>query len=205
MPNSMRTIPYLAEWHRRYSPDGLRVIAAHTPASQLTSADETVEAAVTRLGLEYPVINDNEGELWSMYGAHGYPMRFLWDGDFRLVDMQVGEGAYLETELMIQQLLGIEREPMAAVRPEDESGATRVMPTESVSGAFEGEYHAGGVWISVAGSGSVIVDGDQSPVDGPAAIELRSHEVHTSGSISIEAGEGVEILSTVFTPGISPD
>ncbi|MEI6448000.1 MAG: DipZ protein, partial [Actinomycetes bacterium] len=94
MPQSMRTLPYLKAWHERYSGDGLRVVAAHTPASAETESDEVVEAAVARLGIEFPVLNDNEGELWSFCGATGYPTRYLWDGDFRLHDLQIGEGEY---------------------------------------------------------------------------------------------------------------
>lgn len=209
MAQSMRTLPYLSEWHRRYAESGLRVIGVHTPASPATADDATVEAAVARLGIEYPVINDPEGELWSFYGASGYPTRYLWDGDFRLADLQLGEGEYAAAERMIQELLGVEGDPVAPVRPEDAEGALVEVPTESAVGPRSGPYRAGGVWVSVLGEGTLFADGDEHAVTGPAAIELRSHPVATDGTISIEAGPGVEVVATVFTPGLaaadSPD
>lgn len=202
VPQSMRTMPYLKEWHARYSDAGLRVIGAHTPSSDLTASDEVVGAAVTRLGIEYPVLNDAEGELWSFHGCEGYPSRYLWNGDFRLVDLHIGEGNYLETEILIQDMLGIERDPFGPVRPEDAPDALVAAPSNPVEGAHSGDYTGGGVWVSVTGHGVVHADGREFAVEGPSAIELRSHPASIDASIAIEAGDGVTVIATVFTPGL---
>lgn len=207
MPQSMRTMPYLAAWHDRYADRGLRVVGVHTPASPMTAADEVVEAAVARLGIDYPVVNDPEGELWSFYGATGYPSRYIWDGDFRLVDLQIGEGEYEAAELLLQGLLDGpdgHPSPLAPLRPEDAPGALVEQPTEPTGGPHSGAYRAGGVWVSLSGTGTIAVDGDEIAVEGPAAIELRSHPVSTEATISISPGPGVEVIATVFTPGLVP-
>ncbi len=79
--------------------------------------------AVARLGIAYPVLIDSELEVWQEYENEGWPARYLFDGRARLFDYHYGEGAYAETELAIQELLGVEREPLAPLRPEDAPGA----------------------------------------------------------------------------------
>ena len=120
--NSLRTLPYLMAWHERYAADGLRVIGIHTggfPPARDTSA---VRAAVARLGIEYPVVIDERLELWDFYGNEGWPARYLWDPSGALYSMHYGEGAYAETEREIQALLGVERELVPPLRPEDAEG-----------------------------------------------------------------------------------
>ena len=125
-PNSMRTLPYLKAWHERYCADadgGLRVIGIHSPGFAPARERGAVEAAVARLEIAYPVLLDPDLEMWQEYENAGWPARYLFDRRSRLFDYHYGEGAYQETELAIQELLGIEREPLAPLRPEDAPGA----------------------------------------------------------------------------------
>lgn len=203
-PNSLRMIPWMEEWHRRYSDAGLRVIAVHTPGSPLTAQPEVVEAAVSRLSITHPVVLDPDGEIWSFYGVGGYPTRYLWDGELRLVDLHPGEGEYAAGERLIQELLGVEDELTEPGRPEEEEGAVLAAPTASVDGLFSGPYAAGGVWVVANGTGSVKLDDRSFAVDGPVALELLSHGAHSEGELAAEVEGDVEILSTVFTPGVIP-
>ena len=79
---------------------------------------------------------DSELELWREYENEGWPARYLFDGRARLFEYHYGEGAYAETELAIQELLGVEREPLAALRPEDVPGARLTPQTEDQPGAY---------------------------------------------------------------------
>jgi len=56
--NSLRTLPYLKAWHERYYDSGLRVIGVHCPGYSFGRDQETVAAAVERLGIEYAVLLD---------------------------------------------------------------------------------------------------------------------------------------------------
>ena len=67
--------------------------------------------------IRHPVLIDSELELWRDYENEGWPARYLFDGHARLFEYHYGEGAYTETELAIQELLGVEREPLAPLRP----------------------------------------------------------------------------------------
>ncbi len=61
----------------------------------------------------------------------------------RLFEFHYGEGAYAETELAIQELLGVEFEPLAPVRPEDEPDALLVRQSDDVAGPYSGPTSPG--------------------------------------------------------------
>src|SRR6476619_1353513 len=92
--NSLRTLPYVGEWHRRYADDGLRVIGVHSPGFEPSSREDSVREAVTRLGVEHPVVIDGRLEIWDLYGNEGWPARYLFDQRGILFDVHMGEGAH---------------------------------------------------------------------------------------------------------------
>ena len=208
-PNSMRTLPYLKAWHERYADDGLRIVGVHSPGFEASSDEAAVRAAVARLGIAYPVLIDTEFLLWQDYENQGWPARYLFNGRARLFDYHYGEGAYTETELAIQELLGLEREPLAPLRPEDAPGALLAEPTPDQEGAYSGTYEAGGVWVVTEGAGSLVAStAGQSAalaLDGPGAYPLFEHPGHTRAELRLEPGGGVRVLATCFTPGLAGD
>jgi thiol-disulfide isomerase/thioredoxin len=207
-PNSLRTLPYLKEWHERYGPAGLRVIGVHCPGFDPSREEQAVRDAVTRLQIAYPVLIDSALEVWEDYGNVGWPARYLFDGRARLIDYHHGEGGYGETELAIQELVGVQREPMEPQRPEDAPGARILAQTEDQLGAYSGPYEAGGVWAVLDGTGTVRVAGGgeteaELTVGHPGAYPLIEHRRHTVGVLELECGDGVECLATCFTPGVA--
>jgi hypothetical protein len=122
--NSLRTLPYMKAWHERYGPPPptssapqaevptLCVVGIHSPGFERSRERGAVEAAVARLGISYPVLLDPDLEMWQEYENRGWPARYLFDGRGMLFDYHFGEGAYRETELAIQELLGVQREPL---------------------------------------------------------------------------------------------
>jgi thiol-disulfide isomerase/thioredoxin len=208
-PNSIRTLPYLKAWHERYGEDGLRIVGVHSPGFDVSREEDAVREAVARLGVEYPVLIDPELELWREYENEGWPARYLFDGGARLFEYHFGEGGYEETERAIQELLGVEREPLRPVRPEDAPGATLMMPTPQQPGAYSGPYEAGGVWAVLSGHGKASVNGGRTQggselqVERPGAYALIEHERHATGAIELELDAGVECHATCFTPGLA--
>ncbi len=201
-PNSIRTLPYVRAWHERYAEAGLRVIGVHSPGFPASVSVDAVGAAVERLGIDYAVVVDPELQIWQEYENLGWPARYLFKPDLCLFEYHYGEGAYTETELAIQELLGIEREPVAPVRPEDVPGAELVIQTEDVVGPYSGPYEAGGVWGVFDGAGAVAVNGSVVEIAHPGAFELISHEHSTAGTLDLAVGDGVECLAVCFTPGL---
>jgi len=115
--NSLRTLPYMKAWHERYQADGLQVVGIHSPGFARSRERQAVQAAVARLGIAYPVLLDPDLEMWREYENRGWPARYLFDRRSVLFDYHYGEGAYTETELAIQELLGVTREPLAPLLP----------------------------------------------------------------------------------------
>ena len=111
--NSLRTLPYLKAWHERYADAGLRIISVHTGAFPPSREEAHIRRAVERLEIPWAVALDTDLLVWDDYGNEGWPARYLWDRDLMLHSLHYGEGAYAETELEIQALLGVEREPLA--------------------------------------------------------------------------------------------
>jgi thiol-disulfide isomerase/thioredoxin len=209
-PSSLRTLPYVKAWHERYGAAGLRVIGVHCPGFEASRGEQAVREAVARLGIAHPVLIDSELQLWQEYENLGWPARYLFDGHARLFDYHYGEGAYAETELAIQELVGVRREPLEPLRPEDVAGALLEPQTEDQAGAYSGRYEAGGVWAVLAGVGTVTVNGGETfgrrelTVAHPGAYPLIEHERHTVGELRMEIGAGVSCLATCFTPGVAP-
>jgi thiol-disulfide isomerase/thioredoxin len=208
-PSSLRTLPYVQAWHERYNADGLRVIGVHCPGFAASHDEQAVRDAVARLGIAYPVLIDSELEVWQDYENMGWPARYLFDGRARLFDYHYGEGAYAETELAIQELLGAQRQPLGPLRAEDAPDATLAPQTQDQDGAYSGRYQAGAVWAVLDGAGTVKVNGGEAAGGGevavthPGAYVLLEHARHTSGVLELEIGAGVTCLATCFTPGIA--
>jgi hypothetical protein len=203
-PNSIRTLPYVKEWHARYGPAGLRVVGVHCGGFECSRDEQAVRDAVARLGIEHPVLIDSEFELWREYENRGWPARYLFDGHARLFEYHYGEGGYQESELAIQELLGVEREPLGPLRPED-APDTRLPPqSEDRPGPWSGPYEAGGVWGVFDGEGTATVNADTTlNIEHPGAYLLIEHERHTHGVLDLRIGSGIECLATCFTPGLA--
>ena len=202
--NSLRTLPYLQAWHERYEADGLRVIGIHSGGFPPARDTAAVRAAVARLGIAYPVVIDARLEIWDFYGNEGWPARYLWDQGQALFSLHYGEGAYAETEREIQELLGVQRDLVEPVRPEDAPGVLLPAQTEDQPGAYSGPYEAGAAWAVLEGEGEVRANGRMIAVAEPGAYPLVEHPHHSAGVLELAIGEGVTCHATCFTPGIAP-
>jgi hypothetical protein len=224
--NSVRTIPYLREWHRRYANAGLTVLGVHSPRFPFTKTNEALAAGVERLGLSYPVAQDSSYAIWHDYGVKGWPSLFLWNTSGALAWFHFGEGEYRATEEAIQEELRsgealIELpEPMEPVRPTDAPGAMVVPPTDETfpgggagspwrpgDGPIRVGYGAAGAYAAVSGTGelSVCVDDGEAVVhsiSGPALQPLAEHPHHEEHALAIEGEGGIEVYSIAFAAGL---
>lgn len=203
-PNSIRTLPYMKRWHERYAEAGLRVIGVHSAGFEPSADADNVRAAVTRLGIEYPVVIDVDHQIWQEYENLGWPARYLWNAEGMLAHYHYGEGAYDETEVAIQELLGIERELVKPVKPEEDPEAMIVVQSDDRLGPYAGPYAGGAVWGVFDGAGTATVNGlAEVAIPAPGAYELLVHEYHTEGEIKVDTSGDLELLAVCFTPGLA--
>jgi hypothetical protein len=222
--NSVRTIPYVAEWDRRYADAGLSTIAVQAPRFPFGMETDAVRAGLRELGVGYPVAIDAGRDLWHSYGCEGWPSLFLWSTGGALGWFHFGEGEYLGTEEAIQsELRELDAlrplpEPLAPLRPTDAPGARVMPPTQELfpggsweepwtGGALEVDYEAGGAFATVEGEGalSVALDGGAPrsiAIDEPRLYELAAHGRHETHHLSIEPSPGLRIWSVSFAAGM---
>lgn len=135
--NCLRTLPYVTAWHRRYEPYGVQVLGIHSPEFYFSKAPGVVEAALRELGIDYPVMLDNDYTVWKLFANRYWPTKYLIDGEGYLRYAHFGEGAYTETEQAIQELLREQTpgltlpSPLPLVRPLDAPGALAFCPQPS--------------------------------------------------------------------------
>ena len=103
--NCIRTLPYLKEWHDKYSEEGLLIIGVHTPEFLFEREWANVAAATAELGIEYPVAQDNDYTTWLAYKVGAWPTKYIMDGSGFVRYYHRGEGAYAETEKVIRYIL----------------------------------------------------------------------------------------------------
>jgi thiol-disulfide isomerase/thioredoxin len=103
--NCIRTVPYLNAWHEKYADEGLVIVGVHTPEFEFEKDYDNVKAAVDKFGIKYPVVQDNDKGTWKAYENRYWPRKYLVDNEGYIRYDHIGEGAYTETEKVIQSLL----------------------------------------------------------------------------------------------------
>lgn len=96
----------MRDWHARYQKAGLTIVGVHSPEFFWEKPYDKVVEATGRLGILYPVVQDNDFAIWNRWGVRAWPTTVLVDKRGTLRYRHIGEGAYAETEGMIRQLLG---------------------------------------------------------------------------------------------------
>src|SRR5712692_2227588 len=93
--NWLRTLPYVRAWAEKYRDHAVVVIGVHTPEFSFEHDLENVRRAAKDMRIEYPIAIDND--YW--------PALYLVDAQGRIRYHQFGEGAYEQSEMILQQLL----------------------------------------------------------------------------------------------------
>jgi thiol-disulfide isomerase/thioredoxin len=103
--NCLRSIPYIRAWAEKYKDQGLVVIGVHTPEFAFEKNVDNVRKAVTDLKISFPVAIDNDYAIWRAFKNRYWPADYFIDNQGRIRDHSFGEGDYVASEHVIQQLL----------------------------------------------------------------------------------------------------
>jgi thiol-disulfide isomerase/thioredoxin len=142
--NWLRQEPYVRAWSQTYRDDGLVVIGVHTPEFSFEHELDGVRRATKERAIDYPVAVDTDYEIWSAFDNHFWPALYFVDRDGIIRDQHFGEGRYEESERVIQQLLGVERElvPVEGVGVEAAADWDQLGTPETYLGRARGERPA---------------------------------------------------------------
>jgi hypothetical protein len=219
--NSVRTLPYLAEWDRRYRSEGLQTLGIHAARFPFSEDPAAIAAAVERLGIAYPVVVDEHRAAWEDYGCTGWPSLFLWSKGGALRWAHFGEGEYQATEeairLELEDVLTLPP-PMDPLRPGDADGVLVAAPTgELLPGGSEREpwrasgenrkleipFEAAGAWATLDGAGELRIELDgreEEPVivDSPGLYPLTPEGPHAPHTLVLEPSPDVLVYSVSF-------
>ena len=103
--NCIRTLPFITSWDEKYSEQGLLIVGIHSPEFEFEKDPQNVEIAIEKYGITYPVVMDNDMKTWKAFENNYWPRKYIADHEGNLRYDHIGEGAYQETEKIIQQLL----------------------------------------------------------------------------------------------------
>ena len=142
--NWLRTEPYVRAWSHAYRDDGLVVIGVHTPEFSFEHEMDGVRQAIKERGIDYPVVVDNDYEIWRAFDNHYWPALYFVDPDGVIRDDHFGEGRYEQSEGVIQKLLGVERELVSVegVGVEAEADWNHLHSPETYLGYARSEHFA---------------------------------------------------------------
>jgi len=80
-------------------------VGVHSPEFSWEKPLDRVKAATEQLGIQFPVVQDNEFMIWKKYGVWAWPTIVVVDKKGIIRYSHIGEGAYKKTESVLQQLL----------------------------------------------------------------------------------------------------
>jgi cytochrome c biogenesis protein CcdA/thiol-disulfide isomerase/thioredoxin len=129
--NCLRTLPHLEAWDTAYRKQGLVIVGVHTPEFAFEHEASNVDAAIKRLGVKYPVFQDNRFATWNAYANQYWPAEYMIDRTGRVRHVHFGEGEYGETENLIRRLLNVNG---ARARAERDTTPQHLMTPESYLG-----------------------------------------------------------------------
>jgi cytochrome c biogenesis protein CcdA/thiol-disulfide isomerase/thioredoxin len=191
--NCLRTLPHLEAWDAAYRKQGLVIIGVHTPEFAFEHVTSNVRAAVKRLGIHYPVMQDNRFKTWDNYANQYWPAEYLIDRSGHVRHTNFGEGEYPKTENLIRTLLAVhgrraqqlpDMTPTEAMTPETYLGyerlanytGSRIVPDVKTRYTFAKKMFANA--FSYDGTWTV---GAQKVVAGPGArlrLEFQAKDVY---------------------------
>lgn len=116
--NWRRQLPYVSAWQEKYKEQGLVVIGVHAPEFEFEKNIGNIRWAVKDMKIDYPVAVDNSHIIWRAFRNQAWPALYFLDAQGRVRHYHFGEGAYEQSEMVLQALLreagatGVSREPV---------------------------------------------------------------------------------------------
>ncbi len=133
--NCVRTFHHMNEMWRKYKDKGFLLIGVQTPEFEFEKDPRNVEEAIGRYDLQYPIVMDNDYQLWNFFLNQYWPAQYFVDskGDFRHV--HIGEGGEEEIEEWITRLLREAGHDVRLEKGKDKEGPKEEQTPEIYAGS----------------------------------------------------------------------
>ncbi|MEI9992673.1 MAG: cytochrome c biogenesis protein DipZ [Rhizomicrobium sp.] len=182
--NCLRALPYIRAWAAKYKDHGLVVIGVHAPEFAFEKDLDNVKTAVRDLGVTYPVALDDDLKIWQAFHNEYWPAHYFIDAQGRIRHHHFGEGAYDDSERVIQKLLkeaGYRNVPAGIVNPQ----ATGALAAADNADMQSPETYIGYARAENFASGTPLFDAPQSYAV-PTSLQLNQWGLVGTWTISGE-------------------
>ncbi len=126
--NCMHIIPDLKKLEEKYSHE-LVVIGVHSAKFRTERETDNIKEAILRYGIEHPVVNDYQMEIWHDYGVKAWPTVVLIDPEGRLMKKISGENIFESVDSILTKNIPVfseqlNRAPLELTLEKDEVPTT---------------------------------------------------------------------------------
>ncbi len=209
--NCQRTLPYVSDWHNKYSREGLVVVGLHAPEFAFEESEPNVREAMQEQRVVWPVAMDNDHNTWRAFENRYWPRKYLIDQHGVIRYDHIGEGAYEKTELEIRKLLGeigadVSHIAVGGVEPAAVPEHTRALFAGHgwSAGAFLGNATPGPSTGTVLFSDAASHEDGKLYLDGPWRVE-REAVRYAGETTNDEASVGLRYASAEVNLAASGD
>lgn len=152
--NCQHIIPDLDALEKKYA-NQLVIVGVHSAKFDGEKTNERIKNAISKLGIEHPVINDADYTIWNAYNIHSWPTVVLITPDGKNIYKQEGEGIFDSIDAKIKELLKlyegtINETPMVFQRNKITSTSVLKYPTKMVVDT------TGNIWLSDNGNNRIL-------------------------------------------------
>jgi hypothetical protein len=104
--NWIRSLPWVRAWADKYADQGLTVLGVHTPEFSFEHDLDNIRRALRAMDVGWPIAVDNDYRVWTAFDNNYWPALYFVDAQGQIRHHWFGEGAYEESERVLQLLLG---------------------------------------------------------------------------------------------------
>jgi thiol-disulfide isomerase/thioredoxin len=103
--NCLNALPHIKATAAKYKAAGLVTIGVHTPEFDREKDAANVTRRVADLGVDFPVVMDNDFAIWRAFNNRYWPSVYIIDRKGRIRFHHDGEGRYADIDAAVRTLL----------------------------------------------------------------------------------------------------
>ena len=153
--NCQHIIPEIEKLQEKFSKE-LVVIGVHSAKFKSERETQRIRSAISKFGIDHPVVNDADYAVWKAYGVEAWPTLVLISPDGKIAFKAEGENVYNVFNPQIEKLVKnykdvIDTKPFVFKQQETKTSATTLrFPSKLITDGTEN------IWLSDYGNNRVV-------------------------------------------------